>query len=108
MLNGAYFKKQSDTTLQVFVIFLIFLDFTKWKPKLIHDLFFLILFEVMDLLLDKQFILLKHIIIYGFTISLSTISNYEMVFYFFLSFQVPKKKYASNCNCFFTIYFATI
>ena len=29
MLNGAYFKKQSDTTLQVFVIFFIFLDFTK-------------------------------------------------------------------------------
>ena len=38
-------KKQSDTTLQVFVIFLIFLDFTKWKPKLIHDFFFLNLFE---------------------------------------------------------------
>ena len=45
MLNGAYFKKQSDTTLQVFVIFHIFLDFTKWKPKLIHDFFFLNLFE---------------------------------------------------------------
>ena len=45
MLNGAYFKKQSDTTLQVFVICLIFLDFTKCKPKLIHDLFFLNLFE---------------------------------------------------------------
>ena len=35
---------------------------------------------------------LKHIIIYGFTISLSTICNYDKVFYFFLSFQVQKKK----------------
>ena len=45
MLNGAYFKKQSDTTLQVFFIILIFLYFTKWKPKLIHDLIFRPLFE---------------------------------------------------------------
>ena len=45
MLNGACLKKQSDTTLQVFVISNIFLYFTKWKPKLIHDFFFVNLFE---------------------------------------------------------------
>ena len=53
-------------------------------------IYFFLIYLKESKLLDKQFFLLKHIIIYGFTISLSTISNYEMVFYFFLSFQVEK------------------
>ena len=51
---------------------------------------FLLIYLKESKLLDKQFILLKHIIIYGFTISFQLLVIMKWFFIFFLSFQVQK------------------
>ena len=129
--------RSNQTQLYKYLLYFIYFQISQNENQNLYMIYFFLIYLNESKLLDKQFILLKHIIIQSFSISLSTISNYEIVFYFFLSFQVQKKKgscknlnsgkiyfsssisskqfflsfqvkYASNCNCFFTIYFATI
>ena len=82
--------RSNQTQLYKYLLYFIYFQISQNENQNLYMISFFLIYLKESKLLDKQFILLKHIIIYGFTISLSTISNYEMVFYFFLSFQVQK------------------